>query len=346
MNENDLIIYLDEILKHTGDSAWVDGFLASHSEYREELASLLAMQDQLMSTKQPSPDANSRIRAKNRVMSAIKSAAVTSKPASRPFFSTPGWLTVRMQKLAVTSVVVTSVLFSSGTGLVQASSSSLPGDNLYPVKRSWEGIQLLLVVDPNAKQVLATTFEEERVKEIEELYTENRAESVAFSGTIQKMDQNVWTINSVLVKVDEELSASGLFKVGDMVNVLGTTDDGIIEADSILFAEPGTLPSASAIPLPPGTLNPSMEPTEAFDDGHDSEDGANTDSEYSTPQSDSIQSDHESEDSSRSGDSRSTPEAEPSNDSNDSEKEATQVPQQEHEDTNSGSCSFEEDHCN
>jgi hypothetical protein len=43
------------------------------------------------------------------------------------------------------ALVLTLVFFFSGTGLVRASSSTLPGDNLYGVKRTWEDVRLLFV---------------------------------------------------------------------------------------------------------------------------------------------------------------------------------------------------------
>jgi len=327
MNEIDLITLFDEILNHKGDVAKVEGVLAAHPDMRDELSSLLALGDQVNNLKHAAPDQNSRIRAKNKLMAVVKSSSASRRSGNQPILRSPSWLTIRLQKLAVTSVVVTTVLFSSGTGLVRASSSSLPGDNLYPVKRSWEGIQLFLVTDPNAKQALQTSFEEERVSEIEELYSENRAENVAFSGTIQKMERDVWTIEGVRVKVSPELSSSGLFKVGDWVNVIGTTEDGIIQAEQVIFADSSVYPSPSALPMDTETGNPTYEPSEGPEDAQPTDNESNSEREISTPESsgtNSTDSGTESESSTDSEDSLTSPETK---NPGETKVESTKVPE-------------------
>ena len=46
------------------------------------------------------------------------------------------------QRLAIT-LTLTAMFLASGTGLVGLLSTTLPGENLYPVKRSWEGLRLI-----------------------------------------------------------------------------------------------------------------------------------------------------------------------------------------------------------
>jgi len=301
MKEQDIYSIFEELINHSADAAMVEYILASHPNEQAELRALLDLKVEIDISKPLAPDQNTKIRTRNQVLAAIKSTSVPNKV--RPTFQLhmPGWFSLRLQKLAVTSLVVTSVLFSSGTGLVQAASNSLPGDNLYPVKRSWEGVQLFLVTDQITKAALQNTFEQERVNEIEELYLENRAETVSFNGTLQKIDKNVWTIEGVMVMVDPSLANASIFKLGDLVSVIGTTDDGVIKAEQILFAAKSNEILPTLQPTIEATEQPEDTPTYDGNNETSSENSSNTELDEGSSESntsDSSESNSSEEDSS------------------------------------------------
>ncbi len=157
--------------------------------------------------------------------------------------------------VAVTLMLV--VFFLSSTGLVRASSTALPGDNLYPVKRTWEDFTLIFASDVK-RETLELTYETERVEEINELLAEGRHEVVSFSGYVTSQTNSEWTVAGVpvLITVDTVMPVDAV-AMGGAVTVTGTTNDlGFLVAQSIES-------------LPPGAIVPELD---ADDDNHEDND--------------------------------------------------------------------------
>jgi hypothetical protein len=174
-----------------------------------------------------------------------------------PFWRRKGFFSARFYRLAATTTVVIAFLLTGGTGLVNASSGALPGDRLYPVKRSWEGVQLAFVLNPQTKADLEHKFDHERVQEIEELYSEKRIEQVNFQGVVETQQTGVWRISGLNVAIDEETASNADINSGATVQITGETDDGVIKAGQIiLIATPGITPTAisTSTPVPAATL--------------------------------------------------------------------------------------------
>ncbi|MEP6894094.1 MAG: hypothetical protein ABI986_00675, partial [Chloroflexota bacterium] len=55
---------------------------------------------------------------------------------------------------AVVTLTVLAFVFASGTNLVRASASTIPGDRLYPVKRTLENVLVFVTVDSQKREVL------------------------------------------------------------------------------------------------------------------------------------------------------------------------------------------------
>jgi hypothetical protein len=160
----------------------------------------------------------------------------------------------RMFRLMLASLAMVAFLLTGGTGLVRAASTTLPGDSLYPVKRGWEGVRLLLVVDPKSKNELETEFEQERVQEIQSLFSKGRMEQVNFQGAVDEQHADYWQIAGLRIAVDHETKFNGGAIVpGSLVQVIGETDDGIIKAERINLI---TLPVATFTPQPSLTTEP------------------------------------------------------------------------------------------
>ena len=66
----------------------------------------------------------------------LQHAAVMREAQQKP--SRPGLFFWRLG----TALAMALVVFLSGNGLVRASNGAIPGDNLYPVKRTWEDVRL------------------------------------------------------------------------------------------------------------------------------------------------------------------------------------------------------------
>jgi uncharacterized membrane protein YgcG len=130
---------------------------------------------------------------------------------------------VSLRRIAVTLAVV-ATLFVSGTGLVGASSNTLPGDNLYPVKRTWEGVRLLFTFNLQDREALEVEHENERLYELKELFAEGRSAEVDFRGLVTSQNGNEWIVAGVrvLISSQTDIRDPGI-AVGSAVRVRGVT---------------------------------------------------------------------------------------------------------------------------
>lgn len=142
------------------------------------------------------------------------------------------WL-FSFRPLALTFVL--AIFLLSGTGLVRAASASLPGDNLYPVKRTWEDFRLIFVSNPQEIQSLELEYETERVDEVNELLARGRTELVSFNGYVTVHPDGSLTIAGVPVIVNADIQLpSDPLTPGMPVRVTGRTDSqGFLVAESI-----------------------------------------------------------------------------------------------------------------
>jgi hypothetical protein len=141
--------------------------------------------------------------------------------------------------------MVVLTLFVSGTGLVGAASNTLPGDNLYPVKRTWEGIRLFLTFDLLEREALELEHENERLEELYELFAMGRSAEVDFAGYVTRQTGNEWRVSGITVLLSAETRLPDQqVTMGAAVRVRGQT-----QGDQIVLAERIELLS-SGIKLP------------------------------------------------------------------------------------------------
>jgi hypothetical protein len=124
--------------------------------------------------------------------------------------------------LMVLSVIVLLVIGTNN--LLTASAHSLPGDTLYPLKRSVESTQLQLVSDPVKKLELEHTFSQRRVDETKSLISEERAEEVEFTGVVLSQSDGEWLVSGIPVVVNSQTEIEKGIKVGDVIEVKGSTN--------------------------------------------------------------------------------------------------------------------------
>lgn len=166
-------------------------------------------------------------------------------------------------RMAVT-ILLAAVLVLTSTGLVSASSGALPGQQLYPVKRTWETVRLWLAVSPADRELLESGFEQERLDEIDELIGLREAAPITFSGVLTRRSDGTWLISGIPVSVTGSTALpSNPLLDGAPVTVTGSTaPNGVVEAQAIHLLQPGSS-------LPP--LEPS-EQIEHMQQGDTSED--------------------------------------------------------------------------
>ena len=139
----------------------------------------------------------------------------------------------RTWRLAAIPVLVLFLFFITGNGLLAASARSLPGDALYPLKRSVEGISLFLAPTSQIKSEIQKIISTRRITETESLLSKKRVEAVEFGGQVSKQLADGWTIAGIHVQVTEETQLEAALAPGAQVHVRGQTQlDG-----SVLAAE-------------------------------------------------------------------------------------------------------------
>lgn len=166
------------------------------------------------------------------------------------------------------------LIFFTSTGLVRASSGALPGDGLYPVKRTWESMQIIFAFDAMEREGLELEHENERLHEIGELLADGREEPVTFSGYVTAQDGDLWTVAGVPVRVSSQTRLPGQpVETGAGIKVTGRTD-----AQGFLVAQ-------SVDVLPAGAVIPPIDDDSHKAKGEDEEDdeGGNPINEIETP---------------------------------------------------------------
>jgi len=156
---------------------------------------------------------------------------------------------------ALVTLMVVGVLFISSTGLVRAASTTLPGDNLYPVKRTWEDVNILFTFNVQTREALEVEHENERLDELKNVFAAGRSVPVDFSGLVTRQNADLWLVAGVPVAVSgqTELPTQSIV-VGNAIHVVGMTQkDGAVLAQRIELLSAGT-------PLPEVRDDNSFEP--------------------------------------------------------------------------------------
>lgn len=144
-------------------------------------------------------------------------------------------------RLAASIILVTALVLTS-TGLVSASSGSLPGQQLYPVKRTWETVRLLFVFSPEQRDLLQSGYNQERIDETSELLGRRLAAPISFSGILASQSDGQWLVSGIPVSVTgSTIVPAGPLWVGVPITINGITRaDGQVEAQHIDVLEPGS----------------------------------------------------------------------------------------------------------
>jgi len=254
---NNLYDILEVCLSEIEQGADVDTVLFHYPDLANELRPLLesAMQAKSIAVPALSQDVVKRNKAKL-LQYAAELREQKSAPLARRIWSVP------LRRALVTFAVV-AMLFVSGTGLVSASSNTLPGDNLYPVKRTWEGFQLFFTFDAAKRGELEIEHENERLDELNELFAEGRTANVDFAGYVTRQSGKEWRVSGITVLISSKTNLPDqTVDVGAAVRVKGK-----IEGNNIILAKDIVL-------LPPGSKLPEVEDNELEGEQGDSE-GAN-----------------------------------------------------------------------
>ncbi len=224
------------------------------ARYPDEAASLRPILEMALALpalrQEPPPHAEARSRR-----TFLQTARVFRQQTShRPFWQ-------GLLRTFGTAAVAAIMVLVVGASLLTLSASALPGDTLYPVKRNFEGLRLLLA-PAEERQVFVRQLEQTRLQEIQALLATGREVRVTFEGEVEAMLPEHWVVAGIVVQVDRATAIEGTPLPGVEVEVNGITRQGALYATSIRVL--GTVeitPSPSPTPTPTLTLSPSPTPT-------------------------------------------------------------------------------------
>ena len=243
---NNIYDVLEVCLQELENGADVEAVLARYPDLAAELRPILKVSVMARirgaAVSEPSPEAFRRGRAKV-LQHAAQMRETKIAPRSRRMIPT-------FQRFAI-ALTLAAIFLSSGTGLVSASSSALPGENLYPVKLTWENVRLFLTFNEEYRETLEHEFENERLHEVNELLVEGRNETIRFSGMYRVVNGITYVSGIHVVILDTSILPLTPLVDGVAVAVTGHTNaEGFVDVDSIEL-------------LPGGTVVPTGEPVEA-----------------------------------------------------------------------------------
>ena len=218
------------------------------------------------------------------------------------------------RRLGVALAAVVMLLVITLT-VVEESAAALPGDALYPVKRTRETLQLALTRDKGA---LTEHLRQIRVDEIRSLLTLQRQETVLCEGVLESMTDTIWQVYGLEVVITTQTKIQGTPRVGSLVLIRGLTQSGAYMATEVTVLTPGedtATPTPTATPIPTGdatspTATPSPSPSQPSP--------TPTTAVTSTPDIDNEDGDNDTEDENNDDTQvQETPEVDPGDDNSD-----------------------------
>ena len=184
--------------------------------------------------------------------------AIFARPASP-------WGLPRSMPAGLLAAMVIVILFGAlVTGGVTVSARALPGDFLYPVKIASEHVQLLITSDPLDRSNLQQRFVGRRVDEARAVVQlGRRVASLPLDGTIDALDNNMWTVSGLLLTLAPDARIIGVPALGAKVHgVMRAPGDGRL---LLVYAEveAPNLPQQS---MTQTLVQPTATPTSAHSD--------------------------------------------------------------------------------
>jgi hypothetical protein len=227
----DIYTVLEKCLTLLDQGSDLESCLARYPEHASELRPLLmaSLDAESLSLKEIPVDVVRR--SKSKVLN-VAAEMREQKSKKKPFFVLPPKRIFRFSLVALITLLM--VVGVGGTSLVRASTVSLPGDQFYPVKITWENLLLKLAVSQNEREALEERFERERVEEVEDLIASDRTEDVKFYGHVDGIFPDQISVSGIQVMINPQTRVDGQLSLNAWVRVEGeTTPEGLVVAKKI-----------------------------------------------------------------------------------------------------------------
>lgn len=264
MSRHEYYAILDECVSRIRRGESPEACLVDYPSQANDLAPELVITAELVQLPllEPTPDAVAD--GYEKMMAALDSRETMTPPAnlrallgdlvSRFNQGQRGFATPALRAAAV----VVALVFVIGGFVLTAAADTLPGDALYPVKRSWENARLTLTADDASREALRSEFAKRRREEVRAVQKLGRPAVVDFSGVIESLEADVWQIDGLDVAITDETQVNGVANVGQQATVRAQVEnDGFLYALNVVVESPEPLPSTIG---PPATAQPTMTP--------------------------------------------------------------------------------------
>jgi len=211
-------------------------------------------------------DQAAQMRAESATQRSLVAAVRTWFEQAAQALSSTRW---RRPAMALATFVL--IILVTRTTVVLAS-DSIPGDLLYPVKRTSERVALLLVPSQEARAELQRTYVLRRQQEVKAVLEKKRpVRTLDFEGFILSIKGDTWRVGGYAIQVPPEATITGTPHPGAWAMVTATAPgDGRLIARRIavlgreptgLLAAPAATPTPTLTPTPTVTVTPTDTPT-------------------------------------------------------------------------------------
>lgn len=183
----------------------VDTVLADYPEAADELASFLETAAYARETldyfEPPSAAGLSAGRRRMLEAAARKRETATSSGWQSALVALGQWFRTPARGLT-TAAMLLALFVVAGGAIVVVAADSLPGDPLYPVKRTVERVRLTVATDPAARAALRAQFNQERQAEAQAVAAMGRHAELQFEGTLQHRMDGTWIVDGIELVVE------------------------------------------------------------------------------------------------------------------------------------------------
>jgi hypothetical protein len=237
--------------------ARVEAHLATCEACRQ-LQAAYAQQDRLLSDL-PAVPASAGMLA--RVRGSLAPAAGARQPRRLPGFGL--------------ATIILVLLFTFGGSAIAVSAQALPGDFLYPVKRTVEQVTLTILSVPQQAAYEDFLAERRRFEAQQVLQLQRAAPAVEFAGDLQRLDDGGWAVGGIPVALDAQTVEAADLHAGESVQVVGDAYSGELRVRDIRRQPPRRAPAppvgptATSSPTPTATSTPMPAATDAPRRVHD-----------------------------------------------------------------------------
>lgn len=264
---DDVAAALDQCLEWMRAGTPVETCLARYPEYATELRPLLQMVPHVGRVLTPPASRTARDKGQKRMLAALDQRRQARERLGPVVYALRQGLTALFRAPAAagrggrpvwqSALLSLILLVLTGSGLALAASSySLPGEPLYPMKLARQELHLALTFDPVSQASLERRLEAQRRREVGlALAAANRGE-VHFAGTLEEVQADRWDVSGLTIQLDERTKIGAEPALGAQLRVRGRLPgDGSLRAVEIevLSSEgddPPALEAADAEILP------------------------------------------------------------------------------------------------